>query len=77
MKFEKKINDIISLFNNKQYGKLIFEIESNFDDKEINPKKIRGTWMGARIGLRIALFENFELGNLNYCLNGFCLKYLF
>ena len=36
MKFEKKINDIISLFNNKQYGKLIFEIESNFDDKEIN-----------------------------------------
>ena len=36
MKFEKKINDLITLFNNKQYGKLIFEIESNFDDKEIN-----------------------------------------
>ena len=36
MKFERKINDLITLLNNKQYGKLIFEIESNFDDKEIN-----------------------------------------
>ena len=36
MKFESKINDLINFFNNKQYSKLIFEIESNFDAKEIN-----------------------------------------
>ncbi len=36
MKFERKINDLIALLNNKQYSKLIFEIESNFDVKEIN-----------------------------------------
>ena len=36
MTIEKKINDLIILFNNKQYGRLIFEIESNFDYKEIN-----------------------------------------
>ncbi len=36
MKNEKKINDLITLLNNKQYGKIIFEIESNFDDKKIN-----------------------------------------
>ena len=33
---ERKINDLISLFNNKQYERLIFEIENNFKDKEIN-----------------------------------------
>ena len=33
---KKKINDLITLLNNKQYGKIIFEIESNFDDKKIN-----------------------------------------
>ncbi len=36
MKLEKKINDLITLFNNKQYDKLIFETESNFEEKEIN-----------------------------------------
>ena len=36
MKFESKINDLINFFNNKQYSKLIFEIESNFNAKEIN-----------------------------------------
>tara|TARA_X000000950_G_scaffold144954_1_gene179282 strand:- start:3167 stop:4855 length:1689 start_codon:yes stop_codon:yes gene_type:complete len=36
MTIERKINDLIILFNKKQYGRLIFEIESNFDDKEIN-----------------------------------------
>ena len=36
MQLEKKINDLITLLNSKQYGKLIFEIESNFSDKEIN-----------------------------------------
>ena len=36
MKLERKINDLITLLNSKQYGKLIFEIESNFSDKEIN-----------------------------------------
>jgi len=36
MELERKINDLITLFNNKQYGKLIFEIESNFNEKEIN-----------------------------------------
>tara|TARA_B100000963_G_scaffold98486_1_gene85058 strand:- start:234 stop:1919 length:1686 start_codon:yes stop_codon:yes gene_type:complete len=36
MKFERKINDLITLFNNKKYDKLIFETESNFDEKEIN-----------------------------------------
>tara|TARA_X000000950_G_scaffold95201_1_gene119977 strand:+ start:682 stop:2370 length:1689 start_codon:yes stop_codon:yes gene_type:complete len=36
MKLERKINDLIILLNSKQYGKLIFEIESNFSDKEIN-----------------------------------------
>ena len=36
MKLERKINDLITLFNNKLYDKLIFETESNFDDKEIN-----------------------------------------
>ena len=36
MTIERKINDLISLFNNKQYERLIFEIENNFKDKEIN-----------------------------------------
>ena len=36
MKIERKINDLITLFNNKLYDKLIFYTESNFDDKEIN-----------------------------------------
>ena len=36
MKLERKINDLKILFNNKQYGKLIFEIDSNFKDYEIN-----------------------------------------
>ena len=36
MTIERKINDLISLFNNKQYERLIFEIENNFEDKEIN-----------------------------------------
>ena len=36
MIIEKKISDLITLFNNKQYERLIFEIESNFDDKDIN-----------------------------------------
>ena len=36
MTIEKKISDLIPLFNNKQYERLIFEIENNFEDKEIN-----------------------------------------
>ena len=36
MKLERKINNLITLFNKKQYDKVIFETESNFDDKEIN-----------------------------------------
>ena len=36
MTFEKKINDLILLLNSKQYRRVIFEIESNFDDKKIN-----------------------------------------
>ena len=36
MTIEKKISDLIPLFNNKQYLRLIFEIENNFEDKEIN-----------------------------------------
>ena len=38
MEFKRKINDLITYFNNKQYSKLIFEIESNFDAKEINSR---------------------------------------
>ncbi len=38
MTIEKKISDLIPLFNNKQFERLIFEIESNFDDKDINSK---------------------------------------
>ena len=36
MEFERKIKNLITLFNNKQYSKLIFEFESKFDNKEIN-----------------------------------------
>ena len=36
MEFERKINDLITLFNNQKYDKLIFETKSNFDEKEIN-----------------------------------------
>ena len=36
MRFERKIKDLITLFNNRKYEKLIFETESNFNDKEIN-----------------------------------------
>jgi len=36
MIFERKIKDLITLFNNRKYEKLIFETESNFNDKEIN-----------------------------------------
>ncbi len=36
MRFERKIKDLITLFNNRKYEKLIFETESNFNDNEIN-----------------------------------------
>ena len=36
MTIKKKISELIPLFNNKQYERLIFEIENNFEDKEIN-----------------------------------------
>ena len=36
MRFERKIEDLITLFNNRKYEKLIFETESNFNDNEIN-----------------------------------------
>ena len=36
MIFDRKIKDLITLFNNRKYEKLIFETESNFNDKEIN-----------------------------------------
>ena len=36
MTLEKKINDLILLFNNKQYKQLIYKVESSFKKKEIN-----------------------------------------
>ena len=36
MTSEKKINDLILLFNNKQYKQLIYKVESSFEKNEIN-----------------------------------------
>ena len=36
MTLEKKINDLILLFNNKQYKQLIYKVESSFEKNEIN-----------------------------------------
>ena len=38
MTSEKKINDLILLFNNKQYKQLIYKVESSFEKNEINSK---------------------------------------
>ena len=51
MELERKINDLITLFNNNQYGKLIFEIESNFDEKEINSQILLILGLSGKIGI--------------------------
>ena len=65
MKFEKKINDLIILLNNKQYGKIIFEIESNFDDKEINSQVLLVLGL-ARMKSRNHNFDDVLLASQNF-----------
>ncbi len=68
MTFEKKINDLIPLFNNKQYGKLIFEIESNFDEKEMNSQVLlilglaRMRSLGRKLKDILLAAQNFKQG---------------
>ena len=68
MKLERKINDLKILFNNKQYGKLIFEIESNFNDYEINSEVLlilglaRMKLLGRNFKDVLLALENFKKG---------------
>ena len=68
MTIERKINDLIPLFNSKQYGKLIFEIESNFDDKEINSQVLlilglaRMRSLGRKLKDILLAAQNFKQG---------------
>ena len=68
MTIERKISDLIPLFNNKQYGKLIFEIESNFDDKEINSQVLlilglaRMRSLGRKLKDILLAIQNFKKG---------------
>ena len=68
MTIERKINDLIPLFNSKQYGKLIFEIESNFDDKETNSQVLlilglaRMRSLGRKLKDILLAAQNFKQG---------------
>ena len=68
MTIERKINDLIPLFNSKQYGKLIFEIESNFDEKEINSQVLlilglaRMRSLGRKLKDILLAAQNFKQG---------------
>ena len=68
MTVERKINDLIPLFNSKQYGKLIFEIERNFDDKEINSQVLlilglaRMKSLGRKLKDILLATQNFKQG---------------
>jgi len=65
MELERKINDLITLFNNNQYGKLIFEIESNFDEKEINSQILLILGL-ARMRSRVGNFNDSLLALQNF-----------
>ena len=65
MELERKINDLITLFNNNQYDKLIFEIESNFDEKEINSQILLILGL-ARMRSRICNFNDSLLALQNF-----------
>ena len=65
MEFERKINDLITLFNNNQYGKLIFEIESNFNEKEINSQILLILGL-ARMRSRVCNFNDSLLALQNF-----------
>ena len=65
MELERKINDLITLFNNNQYGKLIFEIESNFDEKEINSQILLILGL-ARMRSRVSNFNDSLLALQNF-----------
>ena len=68
MKLEGKINNLKILFNNKQYGKLIFEIESNFNDYEINSEVLlilglaRMKLLGRNLNDVLLALKNFKKG---------------
>ena len=68
MTIERKINDLIPLFNSKQYGRLIFEIESNFDDKETNSQVLlilglaRMRSLGRKLKDILLAAQNFKQG---------------
>ena len=65
MTIEKKISDLIPLFNNKQFERLIFEIESNFDDKDINSKVLLILGL-ARMSLRGRSHKDVLLATQNF-----------
>ena len=65
MELERKINDLITLFNNNQYDKLIFEIESNFDEKEINSQILLILGL-ARMRSRVRNFNDSLLALQNF-----------
>ena len=68
MTIEKKISDLIPLFNNKQYERLIFEIENNFEDKEINSQVLlilglaRMRSLGRKLKDILLAAQNFKQG---------------
>ena len=71
MKLERQINDLKILFNNKQYSKLIFEIESNFNDYETNSEVLlilglaRMKLLGRNLKDFLLALENFKKGYIS------------
>ena len=65
MIIEKKISDLIPLFNNKQFERLIFEIESSFDDKDINSQVLLILGL-ARMSLRNRNHKDVLLATQNF-----------
>ena len=86
MKLERQINDLKILFNNKQYSKLIFEIESNFNDYETNSEVLlilglaRMKLLGRNFKDVLLALENFKKGYIldkKSKIGLECLRYLF
>ena len=70
MTSEKKINDLILLFNNKQYKQLIYKVESSFEKNEINSQVL------LILGLARMKSKNGNLADISLAIQNFKKGYI-
>jgi len=70
MTLEKKINDLILLFNNKQYKQLIYKVESSFEKNEINSQVL------LILGLARMKSKNGNLADISLAIQNFKKGYI-